>query len=253
MTLIKWCGIHYVTYRKIRRGDVLNKLDALGGEKWCNKDQFSKEDAYNSLKAAVNLLDLYRVRANENETGTLSCWQYKQAIVFLKNLEGCRFHEAYHSLWDLVDNQERGIERLNVSEVFTIYLLIKFFICQLEFHGTQRYVDFIEKLIGKRDFILICQYPEVLQELERRNIAFAIVAPENSKNEREKQLIKQQWFGRFILRDNNHIEDMNGWLKLLMENFDSWTNIDRLKSFHPDKIILLKEDQYLSDIIHELR
>lgn len=116
------------------------------------------------------------------------------------------------------------------------------------------YANFIEDLIGKRDFILICQYPEVLKELRKRNLPFIIVAPENnSKNERVKQIVKQQWFGRFLLRDNGHIKNLNEWLQLLMDNYDVWTDIDRLKSSHPDKIMTLRENQYLSDIIPNLK
>lgn len=111
----------------------------------------------------------------------------------------------------------------------------------------EEYVKHIESNLGKYDFIFIAQYPKVLELLYRDNVPFVVVAPDNRKelSEEERMLIKQQWFGRFILRDNSHIKDLNRWLELLKNNYDSWTSVESLSKNHPDEIILLKENEYL--------
>lgn len=117
-----------------------------------------------------------------------------------------------------------------------------------------RYVDDIEKMIGKVDFILISQHDEVLSELNKRHIRFFTVAPNSSDNitPRCKELIKQQWFGRFILRDNSHIDDFKSWMEKINCNYETWTNKDYLLSFNPLCHFALNEDQYLEDIIKDI-
>ena len=117
------------------------------------------------------------------------------------------------------------------------------------------YVDHIEKYIGNVDFIMFCQYPEVLCELHNRNIPFVVVAPNNDEtllSDKERQLIKQQWFGRFILRDNSHIKDINSWIKELSTNYEKWTKYEYLMRYKPVSWFPLAEAQYLSDIIRDL-
>ena len=86
------------------------------------------------------------------------------------------------------------------------------------------------------------------------NIPFIVVAPDNSKNLsiKERQLIKQQWFGRFLLRNNSHIKNLEKWLKELNDNYELWTSYDHLTMYKPFELVLLKEDEYLSDKIEEL-
>lgn len=116
------------------------------------------------------------------------------------------------------------------------------------------YVNYIENCIGKFDFILVSQHDEVLLELKKRNLPFVTVAPDNSLeiSEKEKQLIKQQWFGRFVLRDNSHIIKLNVWLTKLNTNYDTWTNPEYLKQFSPLRHYTLKAHQYLDDIIEHI-
>ncbi|MBD5441791.1 MAG: hypothetical protein HDR34_00025 [Treponema sp.] len=121
-------------------------------------------------------------------------------------------------------------------------------------HWETCYVDYIENKIGYYDFILISQHDEVLLELKMRNIPFITVAPDNSLelSEKEKQLIKQQWFGRFLLRDNSHINNIDIWLTKLVKNYDIWTNPAYLKRYNPLSHFVLKENQYLEDIINKI-
>ena len=118
----------------------------------------------------------------------------------------------------------------------------------------KEYVDDLEKKLGTADFLFICQYPEVLAELEKRNIPFVVVAPDNSEwiSIQERRCIKQQWFGMFVLRDNNHIKDFNKWVSDLKENYDMWTTVEWLTKYNPVSFFLLKQDEYLSSIIEDL-
>ena len=118
----------------------------------------------------------------------------------------------------------------------------------------KEYVDNIEKNIGTVDFIFVSQYEEILRELKDRQIPFVTVAPDNTSwaNDREKKLIKQQWFGRFVLRDNSHIHDFDAWLNDLSENYDKWTSEEHLTKYDPVSFFVLNENQYLSDIIEDL-
>lgn len=118
----------------------------------------------------------------------------------------------------------------------------------------KKYVDELECNIGKVDFIMIAQYENVLQELSVRKIPFVVVAPDNMEwtLSKERQLIKQQWFGRFILRDNSHIKDLSSWIKLLQTNYDNWTSVEHLTKYNPVTFFALRADEYLSDIILDL-
>lgn len=118
----------------------------------------------------------------------------------------------------------------------------------------KEYVDSIESVIGTVDFIFISQQQGVLKELKTRGIPFVVVAPDNSEwiSEKERTLTKQQWFGRFLLRDNSHIRDFDSWLKKLVTHYDEWTIVEQLTQFDPISFFLLKENQYLSDIIENL-
>lgn len=114
-----------------------------------------------------------------------------------------------------------------------------------------KYIDYVLSNIGKYDFILITQQDEVLMELKKRDITFVTVAPDNSLSlsVKERQLIKQQWFGRFILRNNSHITNLNLWLEKLEKNYDNWTNPDFFEYYKPLYHFALKQDEYLEDII----
>ena len=118
----------------------------------------------------------------------------------------------------------------------------------------KNYIDDIERKIGSVDFILISQHDEVLAELHRREIPFVVVSPDNSEwlSEKERDLIKQQWFGRFLLRDNSHIKNFESWLNHLKINYDNWTSIDSLYKYDPVTVFTLQATEYLSDIIKDL-
>ena len=118
----------------------------------------------------------------------------------------------------------------------------------------EKYVDAVQEAIGKYDFIFVSMQDVFLEELHNRNIPFVVVAPNNSQwvTAEQARVIKQQWFGRFLLRDNSHIKDFNSWLNKLITKYDEWTSIDCLSSHSPADIFLLNQDEYLSSIISKL-
>lgn len=118
----------------------------------------------------------------------------------------------------------------------------------------KQYVDDIKARLGTVDFLFVSQHDAVLAELEYQHIPFIVIAPDNSEylSDKEKQLIKQQWFGRFVLRDNSHIKNFEEWLSDLMDNYDNWTSVSHLTKCNPVSFFLLKEDQYIADIIADL-
>ncbi len=113
------------------------------------------------------------------------------------------------------------------------------------------YIDNVEFMTGKVDFIFVAMYPEVLQKLHKRGIPFVTVSPNNGEwlPEKARALTKQQWMGRICLRDNATVPNFDSWLKMLVQQYDKWTGIGFIQSWEPSSIILLNEDQYLSDVM----
>ena len=118
----------------------------------------------------------------------------------------------------------------------------------------KRYVDHIESKLGTVDFLFISQHDGVLNELSNRGIPFVVVVPNNMhwEDESKRILIKQQWFGRFVLRDNSHIKDLDRWMQLLKDNYDNWTSLENIEKHKPVEFFVLEENQYLKDIIMNL-
>ena len=118
----------------------------------------------------------------------------------------------------------------------------------------RRYALDIKSKLGTVDFIFISQHSKVLEELHKLGVDYVTVYPNNTNqlSDKERQLIKQQWFGRFVLRDNSHIKDFSKWLSSLKENYDNWTSIEQIKKMNPLKYYLLNQNQYISDILDRL-
>lgn len=119
---------------------------------------------------------------------------------------------------------------------------------------TRRYIADILDNVGKYDFIFVSLRREVRNELHENDIPFITVAPDNSDfiSERERALTKQQWFGRFLLRDNGHIKDFGAWLEQQADGYDRTMDLDNLTAYGAVTFFLLRHDQYLSDIIADL-
>lgn len=116
------------------------------------------------------------------------------------------------------------------------------------------YVDKLQGLAGKVDFVFIPRHNEIMQELYNRKIPVIMVLPNNTDKltEKQRRIIKQQWFGRILLRDNSHIKPLNVWLTRMIANYNEWTSVEYILNQHPSLCYLLRETQYLEDIIAEL-
>ena len=110
---------------------------------------------------------------------------------------------------------------------------------------------------GKYDFIFVCQTESVIDEMDRQKIPYVIVEPDNivwneqesKERAKERQIIKQQWFGRFILRDNSHIKNFSKWLNHMKDIYDERTGLGFIVKHNPVSFFVLKQNQYLSDIM----
>lgn len=116
---------------------------------------------------------------------------------------------------------------------------------------TRRYIDHVIAKVGTVDFIFVSAHDSAREELARRELPYVTVMPDCSEwmSEKEHQLIKQQWFGRFILRDNSHIKDVPKWLHSMYDNWDSWTSRESVYAYNPAAAFLLEADQYIPDVI----
>ena len=63
---------------------------------------------------------------------------------------------------------------------------------------------------------------------------------------------EKQWFGRFVLRNNSHIKDFSKWLSHMKDIYDERTGLGFIVKHNPVSFFVLKQNQYLSDIIDDL-
>ena len=112
---------------------------------------------------------------------------------------------------------------------------------------------------GKYDFIFVCQTESVIDEMDRQKIPYVIVEPDNivwneqesKERAKERQIIKQQWFGRFILRDNSHIKNFSKWLNHMKDIYDERTGLGFIVKHNPASFFVLKQDQYAKKFYEE--
>lgn len=118
----------------------------------------------------------------------------------------------------------------------------------------EKYVNYIIDCLGKADIVLISQQFDVLDLLNERGQQFITVAPqnENHMSPKERQLIKQQWFGRFYLRNNSHISNLDLWMKKIEINYDNWTNPEIIMSHGSLAHFSLNQNEYLTDVIEKI-
>lgn len=126
----------------------------------------------------------------------------------------------------------------------------------------KRYISNIieQARTGRYDFIFVCQTESVLNEMDANGIPYIIVEPDNIKwgeaelpeRKKQRQLIKQQWMGRLVLRDNSHIKDFNKWFDHIKEIYDERTGLDFINKHNQISFFVLNQNEYLSDIIDDL-
>lgn len=113
---------------------------------------------------------------------------------------------------------------------------------------------------GQYDFIFICQTEAVINEMDKEYIKYTVVEPDNivwneyetKERARQRQLIKQQWIGRLVLRDNSHIADFPKWLRHINQIYDDRTGFEFFNKHNQVSLHTLDQNQYLSDIIDDL-
>lgn len=100
------------------------------------------------------------------------------------------------------------------------------------------YIKHIKENIGKVDYIFVSSHKEVREALSKANIKFTLVVP-------EKKLLND-WMIRMYNRGND-----DDFINLQINNWDKWLDeIDNEKNTY-SKIIKLKKNEYLSDILHK--
>lgn len=95
--------------------------------------------------------------------------------------------------------------------------------------------EHVKNIIGRYDYIFVSSHLEVRRKLEKENIKFVTVYPDIHS--------KRAFLLRMYKRGNN-----KKFLNLLNKNWNKWVkNIE--KEPHGEKIIYLKWDEYLSDVL----
>lgn len=100
----------------------------------------------------------------------------------------------------------------------------------------QNYINHIKNNIDKADVILISSHKVVREALEANGLFFTLVYPEKK--------LKADYVLRYINRGSP-----DGFISLVKNNWDMW--IDELKSQKNCDHVVLKLNQYISDIIKE--
>lgn len=109
----------------IKRIDVMELLNAPGGQNY-----FESLD-YIAICESIKRLYVYLKQknlSNMNCKSTISQRQYCETMVVLKALEKGDIKNAYHSLWDVVDNMRCGQSYLSMTEHVLLYSLVQNFV-----------------------------------------------------------------------------------------------------------------------------
>lgn len=105
----------------------------------------------------------------------------------------------------------------------------------------RNYIEHIKENIGKVDFIFVSTHEEVRKALSDANIDFILVFPSES--------LKAEWVGRCFLRGSGE-----KFCQLMADNWDTWISQMWDEAIcNKRKHYVLKFDEYISDILEELR
>lgn len=100
------------------------------------------------------------------------------------------------------------------------------------------YIKHIKENIGKVDYIFVSSHSIVRQALSEAGIKFTLVVP-------EKKLLNE-WMIRMYNRGSD-----TEFINVQIDNWDEWLDeIDNEKGTY-SKLIKLKKNEYLSDILHK--
>lgn len=109
-----------------------------------------------------------------------------------------------------------------------------------------KYAEFIESKLDTVDFIFVSQHDGVRAALQKRGIQFCTVAPEIDP------MAKEIYIGRWLLRDNSHIKDLNQWMKLMVNNYDRWVSNENQEKYGALFCLRLPIGTYLNDYLTDL-
>lgn len=98
----------------------------------------------------------------------------------------------------------------------------------------RNYIEHIKDATTKHDYVFVSSHQEVRTALEKEGIPFVLVYPNRS--------LLSNWIERYQKRDVNGF-----FIQALIDNWDKWQDeLDKQKCY---KRIILKEDEYLSDVL----
>ena len=98
----------------------------------------------------------------------------------------------------------------------------------------RNYIEHIKDATTKHDYLFVSSHQEVRTALEKEGIPFVLVYPNRS--------LLSNWIKRYENRDFNGFP-----LQVLINNWDKWHDeLDKQKCY---KRFILKEDEYLSDVL----
>lgn len=95
------------------------------------------------------------------------------------------------------------------------------------------YIKNIEQHLGKVDILFVSIHKQVLEELDTKNIPYALVYPNHN--------LKQEYLKRFSDRGDNQ-----EFINLISKYWETNLNYLKSKKNHPN--IILKSNQYISDV-----
>ena len=101
----------------------------------------------------------------------------------------------------------------------------------------QNYLDALENARTKYEIVLVTMAHDIRELLEQNNIPFIFVLPERTNSFKEKLIARCQERG-----------NSESFVKYISENFDS---LSRNQKDYKNKILILKENQYLEDLLLE--
>ena len=104
------------------------------------------------------------------------------------------------------------------------------------------YIKHIKESIGKYDCIFVSSHASVREALDKEDIDFTIVYPEQS--------CKAEWIGRCFIREQKGESGCGA--KVMYDNFDDWI-IECFETGIDHKEIKLRPREYLSDYFRDLK
>lgn len=119
----------------IKRKEILSILNAP-----CGKNYF---DTFNYSLVCESVKKLYELLKDENyyivyDYSNISKRQYNEAMAVLKSLQVADIRNAYHSLWDTIDNMGLGQDEnsyISMTEHLLLCSIIQNFVMYIDYQN----------------------------------------------------------------------------------------------------------------------